>query len=283
MRDKKLNQIIDWAQENPDVRTVLLTSSLVNPLAPVDKYSDLDIELVFEYNAKYVQDNSWLKLFGRPIAMVEEDESAFDGKHAMKMVLYEDQVKVDFKLYSVSSFSTEVKQPILCEDWDIGYKVLLDKDGLTPSMHPPSYQVSVIKPMEARFTQLLHDFWWDTTYVAKCLAREDLFYAKFMTENVIRTDYMVPLLEWYIAMQHDWKVTTNKHGRLFKEYLSPALWSRIEQTFADADLSRNWDSLYMITDLVSEIGNEIARKLGYAYPVQLELDVRRYLKEVMLA
>lgn len=94
---------------------------------------------------------------------------------------------------------------------------------------------------------------------------------------------MVPLLEWYIAMQHDWKVTTNKHGRLFKEYLSPALWSRIEQTFADADLSRNWDSLYMITDLVSEIGNEIARKLGYAYPVQLELDVRRYLKEVMLA
>lgn len=169
----------------------------------------------------------------------------------------------------------------MCEDWDIGYEVLIDKDGLTHAMLPPSYQISIIKkPSEGQFKQLLNDFWWDTTYVAKCLARGDIFYAKFMSENVIRTDYMVPLLEWYIAMKHDWKVTTNKHGRLFKQYLYPDLWSRVEHTFSNANISHNWDSLFVMADLISEIGNKVSKDLGYTYPLQLELDVRQYLTAI---
>lgn len=119
-RAEKLQQIMDWAQNNTDIRAVLLTSSLVNPLAPVDELSDLDIELVFDDNTKYVADKNWLNNFGSPIAMIEEDESYFDSKHAMKMVLYTDHIKVDFKLYSKPNFLEEVRQSPLCEDWDIG-------------------------------------------------------------------------------------------------------------------------------------------------------------------
>ncbi len=54
IREEKLKAIIDWSESNNDIRVVLLTSSLVNPLAPVDKFSDLDIELVFENNGKYI-------------------------------------------------------------------------------------------------------------------------------------------------------------------------------------------------------------------------------------
>lgn len=50
VRDEKLKAIIDWSKNNRDIRAVLLTSSLVNPLAPVDDFSDLDIEFVFEDN-----------------------------------------------------------------------------------------------------------------------------------------------------------------------------------------------------------------------------------------
>ena len=69
-RDEKLENIIAWAKNNADVRATLLTSSLVNPLAPVDDLSDLDIEFVFENNEKYVENNSWLNIFGNPIAMI---------------------------------------------------------------------------------------------------------------------------------------------------------------------------------------------------------------------
>ncbi|EJL72859.1 AadS family aminoglycoside 6-adenylyltransferase [Chryseobacterium populi] len=280
-RDEKLAQIISWAQENPDIRAVLLTSSLVNPYAPVDDFSDLDIELVFENMKTYEEDEKWIELFGVPISMVEEDETFFEYKHAMKMVLYEDHVKVDFKLYQKSEFIKEMQEENLPEDWDVGYKVLIDKDSLTKDLKPPTYRsVMIQKPSEERFRQLLNDFWWDTTYVAKCLKREDIFYAKFMSEDVIRTDYLVPLLEWFIASENSWDITTSKHGRLFKKYLSPDLWTKIEATFSGSSIEDNWDALFAYADLVHEIGLDLSVKLNTTYPTEHENKVRKYLNEI---
>ena len=281
VRDEKLKSIIDWSENNQDIRVVLLTSSLVNPLATIDEFSDLDIELIFENNANYISDNTWTQNFGNPMAMVEEDESYFDGKHAMKMVLYYDGVKIDFKLYNKSKFLEDANQKELPEDWDIGYKVLLDKDGITQKMVKPTYQVSIIKkPTEKEFQQILNDFWWDTTYVAKCLARDEIFYAKFMSENNIRTDYLVPLLEWFIASEHDWNITTNKYGRLFKKYLSTEMWMKIEKTFSGSKIEDNWDALFAMADLVSKIGTELSQNLHYDYPKKLEKDIRKYLNSL---
>jgi aminoglycoside 6-adenylyltransferase len=138
VREEKLRTIIEWSEKNEDVRVLLLTSSLVNPLALVDEFSDLDIEFVFEDNTNYISDKSWTLKFGNPIAMIEEDESCFNHKHAMKMLLYEDGVKVDFKLYSKSKFIKETQEKELPEDWDIGYwkshatLTLLAKQDLAP-------------------------------------------------------------------------------------------------------------------------------------------------------
>lgn len=278
LRDDKLNDIINWSKHNNDVRAVLLTSSLVNPYAPVDDFSDLDIEIIFDDNAFYVSDSSWIKEFGEPIAMVEEDESYFDEKHAMKMVLYDDHVKVDFKLISKPKFLQEVQLSELPEDWDIGYKVLLDKDGVTNNMKTPTYQVAfVTKPTREKFKQVLNDFWWDTTYVAKCLARDEIFYAKFMSENNIRTDYLTPLIEWYLSSQNQWNVSTNKYGRLFKKHIDADLWSIIEHTFSGSNLQDNWNALFSMADLVSKIGTDLAVKLDYEYPFILETKIRKYL------
>ncbi|MDR6460770.1 aminoglycoside 6-adenylyltransferase [Chryseobacterium vietnamense] len=282
VREEKLKQIIHWAENNPDIRAVLLTSSLVNPYASVDDFSDLDVELVFDNRSFYESENEWIRLFGEPISMIEEDESVFDGKHAMKMVLYKDHVKVDFKLYQVAEFIEEIKEENLPEDWDVGYRVLIDKDNLTEKLKEPTYQsVMIQKPSEKEFKQLMNDFWWDTTYVAKCLKRGDIFYAKFMSENILRTDYLVPLIEWYIAGNHNWNtITTNKHGRLFKKYLPADLWSKVERTFSGSDIEENWKALLECADLVHELGTSLAEKLHFIYPAKLEKDIRNYLEEV---
>ncbi|MGI9582518.1 AadS family aminoglycoside 6-adenylyltransferase [Chryseobacterium sp. RRHN12] len=282
IREEKLEQIIHWAENNPDIRAVLLTSSLVNPYAPVDDFSDLDVELVFKNKTPYESDNEWISFFGDPISMIEEGDSVFGGKHAMKMVLYKDHVKVDFKLYQVPEFIKEVNEETLPEDWDVGYKVLIDKDKLTENLKPPTYQsIMIQKPTEKKFQQLMNDFWWDTTYVAKCLKRGDIFYAKFMSENVLRTDYLVPLIEWYIAENHNWNnITTNKHGRLFKQYLSQELWHKAEATFSGSNISENWSALFAYADLVHEMGAYLAENLNFTYPEQLESDIRNYLSEI---
>lgn len=267
-REEKLKQIIQWAETNPDVRAVLLTSSLVNPYAPVDDFSDLDVELVFDNRKPYEANREWICLFGEPISMIEENDHVFEGKHAMKMVLYKDHVKVDFKLYQVSEFVKEIETETLPDDWDVGYEVLIDKDSLTKEMQSPGYQsIMIHQPTESKFQQLINDFWWDTTYVAKCLKRGDIFYAKFMSENILRTDYLVPLIEWYIADSHDWNnITTNKHGRLFKNYLSADIWNRVEATFSGSNIEENWTALFAFTDLVHELGTALAGKFNFTYP-----------------
>lgn len=126
----------------------------------------------------------------------------------------------------------------------------------------------------------MNDFWWDTTYVAKCLVREELFYAKFMSENNIRTDYLIPLIEWHIASQHHWNITTNKYGRLFSKYLTPVMWEKVEQTFSGKAINENWNALFAMADLVTEIGTELSEKLGYKYPKKLETAIRKYLTEM---
>ncbi|MET7000282.1 AadS family aminoglycoside 6-adenylyltransferase [Chitinophaga defluvii] len=280
-RDEKLQQIINWATNNNDIRLVMLTSSLVNPLAPVDDFSDLDVELVFENMDAYQYDHQWTSLFGKAIAMVEEDETFFDHKHAMKMVLYDDHVKVDFKLYQKAAFINEAEKDTLPEDWDIGYKVLVDKDHIATKLKTPTYQSIIIgRPSEKKFSQVLNDCWWDMTYVAKCLARDNIFYAKFMTENVIRTDYLVPIIEWYIASENNWNITTNKHGRLFKKYLSPGMWQQIETTFSGSDITDNWNALFAYADVVHQLGTTLSEKLGYSYPTELEHNVRKYLSDI---
>ncbi len=281
LRAKKLEQIIVWATENEDVRVMMLTSSLVNPLAPVDDFSDLDIEFVFDELTTYLSDDKWISRFGKILSIVAENEEVFDGKHAMRMVLYDDYVKVDFKLYSKKEFLNEINSQTLQEDWDVGYKVLVDKDELTQNLKPPTYQSIIIKkPTEQKFNQVFNDFWWDMTYVAKCLVRDEIFYAKFMTENMMRTDYLVPIIEWYIGSQHHWNITTNKHGRLFKKYLSPELWMKIEATFSGSKIEENWQALFGFADLGHDLGIELAERLRYNYPIELENHIRKYLTDI---
>src|SRR5690554_7861274 len=98
VREEKLRTIIEWSEKNEDVRVLLLTSSPVNPFELVDEFRDLDIEFVFEDNTNYISDKSWMFNFENPIAMIQEDESCFNHKHEMKMLLYDDVVKVELKL-----------------------------------------------------------------------------------------------------------------------------------------------------------------------------------------
>jgi aminoglycoside 6-adenylyltransferase len=278
---KLLDKIRQWAAANAEIRVMLLTSSLVNPVAPVDQYSDLDVEFAVRDLPAFLRDDSWLNNFGDIVAFTIENEDAFDGQYAMRMVFYEDFSKVDFRLYSVERFAEDAAKPELPEDWDVGYKVLLDKDGLTAGMLPPTYASTLPKkPSNAVFQTKMLDYWWDMECVAKCLCRDELFYAKYVSEVVMRFGNLQVMLEWYVGLEHDWQVTTNKYGKLFKKYLSPELWRKVEATFAGADMADNWRALFAYVELGSEIGPAIAKALGYAYPEELERKMRGRLEEM---
>lgn len=281
-RNLKLQHIKNWINDNNDIRAALITSSLVNPLAPIDDFSDLDIELVFEDSENYIKSKEWLFQFGDILNYYEEGIEEFEGKHAMKMVQYMDGVKVDFKIYSIEQFLAEVNSPILPEDWDIGYEILADKDNLTSNLKPPTYQVSIIKkPSFEEFNKIVDNFWWDVTYIPKCLARGDLFYLKFMVEKIIRVEYFIPMIEWYVASQHHWDITTNKYGRLFKKYLSEQEWAQLEETFSGSDLSENWKACGKMLVIFDQMAIKVAESLKIEYNLNKGKEIMKFFWSYM--
>ena len=141
--------------------------------------------------------------------MIEEDESCFDGKHAMKMVLYEDFVVI--LNFTANQMHKGNAREIIIRRLDI-YKILIDKDGITKQMLKPTYQISIIKTVRKSFNPIN-----DSVIQHTKTCRDEILY-EFMSETVIAQIFN-SLIEWQLR-EHNWNITTNKYGRLFKSILT---------------------------------------------------------------
>ncbi len=262
----------NWAQNNNNVRAMILTSSRVDPKSKPDVFSDYDIELYVSDIEPFLNDE-WLKFFDKiMVCWPLKPISTFDKNRITRLVHFKNRNRIDFQI-------TAQKQtkPIT---YDSGYQILIDKDGIEKQIKKPTYKEHIItKPSKEEFLTLVNDFFWDATYIAKNLWREELFYAKFMFDSVIRFEYFEKMIEWYIAMQHNWEISTNKHGRYFKRYLEPKEWKEIEKTFAGADNENNWQAFFKTIELFSSMAKKVAKGLDYDYPEKIDSEITKYCHE----
>jgi aminoglycoside 6-adenylyltransferase len=112
------------------------------------------------------------------------------------------------------------------------------------------------------------------------LRRDELYYAKFMLDSSLRFGELQRMIEWHIAMQHDWSISTGKRGRLFKHYLSAKVWKELEATFSDADIANNWRAFFNMIDLFRTLAKEVGDNLGYEYPEKIDEQVTAYCKKI---
>jgi aminoglycoside 6-adenylyltransferase len=278
MRNVKevLEEITSWAKENPDIRTVLLVGSRADPDAKVDLLSDYDIEIAVNDPRKFLDSEEWLSAFGDPLVIMHVNE---DFK--LRMVIYKDYIRIDFRIYSVEDFKQIITQTKLPKNLDNGYKILLDKDRITLNLKTPAYDVFIItKPSKEEFLATVTDFWWDTTYVAKSLWRDEIFYAKYMLDSIIRFSYLRKIIEWHISAQYNWGITTNKYGRYFKHYLDAETRRELEKTFAGSEKEENWNALLATLKLFRRLATTISQEIDCSYPEELDAEISSYLKKI---
>jgi aminoglycoside 6-adenylyltransferase len=271
--DKVLQKLQNWAQSEHNVRAMILTSSRVDPNAQIDKLSDYDIELYVKDIEPFMNDD-WLSILGDVMVRWPlQPMSTFDTNWITRLIQFTNKVRIDFQITAQKQ-----KKPIR---YDSGYQVLIDKNGIEKFIAKPTYKEHLIKkPTEEEFMILVNDFFWDATYVPKNLWRKDLFYAKYMFDRVLRFEYFERITEWYIAAQHDWAISTNKHGRYFQKYLSEKEWQEITQTFADSDFENNWNAFFKMLSVFSRYAKAIAQKLDYPYPENVAREVIKYCYEI---
>ena len=70
------------------------------------------------------------------------------------------------------------------------------------------------------------EFWWEATYVARSLRREDPIFAKFCLAYQIKLEVMRRMLEWRMEIEHDWRIRPGVHGRNLNRLLPADIWEQ---------------------------------------------------------
>lgn len=265
-----LPQIDKWAQDETCIRAVILTGSRADPGRQTDFLSDYDIAVYVNDWRPFQKSDNWLNRFGSILVRWPlVPRSTFDSNWLTRLVMFEDGVRIDFQI-------TEACQ-IGPNDYDNGYRVLVDKDGLTGPLKAPTFSVfNIKKPSSDEFLDLVNEFWWDATYVPKHLWRNELPFAKYMLDTALRHTYLHRLMEWYIGSRHDWAVNPGCHGKWFSRYLDKDTWAAYKACYAGAEIEENWNALFRLGDLFGRLAVETAERLGYSYPQDLDKKITEY-------
>ncbi len=278
-----IEKLMAWGEKQELVRAMVLTSSRAIPNHPyTDQYSDYDVILALRDVQPFHNDRQWLAAFGTVLAMYADPLYEEDGlSWSANVVQFEEGLKIDFTLWPVEMLQKVAQQDTLPAEFDAGYRVLLDKDGLTEGMNPPTYRGYIPQPpTEARYHEEIENFFLCATYVAKYLLRDDVMAAKFLLDGEMKHENLRPILEWHLEIENDWQVKPGNYGRRMKKWLRPDLWADLESTYAGAGVEENWQALFGQMDLMHKVGSEVGEKLGFTYPDSIEQRVRNYLDKM---
>lgn len=279
--DPVIDNLIAWGAAHSDVRAILLTSTRAVPGAKVDALSDYDVILVVNDVLPFAIDREWIEDFGPVLVTYWDPFDPATSTGASNVVQYDGRLKIDFGVWSVETFRDFVQKPELSAEFDAGYRVLLDKDALAATLSPPSQKGYVAcQPDEAAFLTHVNDFFSDVPYVAKCLVRDDILPGKWCLDYDMRYVYLLPMLEWFVAINHGWDTHVGNNGKGLKARMSPELWQRFETTFAGADIEDNWRALFAMVAFFDSIGDEVATALGFTYPHELSRKVTAHARQM---
>ena len=277
-----IQRLVEWAENEPSVRAVVLTSSRAIPHAQIDAFSDYDVILALTDIQPFFENRNWLETFGPVLALYRDPLIPERGFQRSAFVTqYEDSLKIDFSLWPVGLLKQITSEPQLPREFDAGYRVLLDKDHLTDALQPPTYNSYIpTAPTEADYQALIESFFLDTGYVAKFLWRDDLVAAKYILDHSLKHQHLLIMLSWRIEIDHQWALKLGPYGRGLKRWLPPDLWAELEETFTGAHIDSNWTALFRSIDLMRRVAVEVGDHLGFRYPEELERRVVAYLRRV---
>jgi aminoglycoside 6-adenylyltransferase len=224
----------------------------------------------------------WLTDFGDVLAAWRDpDALKRDPPRTCWVTQYADGTKIDFTLWPVMLMRQVAQSPALPDQLDVGYRVLVDKDGLTGGLQSATYRAHIpSRPSRDEFLTAIEDFLLESTYVAKHLWRDDLMPAKFSLDHVMKQGGLRTMLEWRIEIDHAWSLRPGVSGKGLKRLLSPDVYRALEETYVGPRIADNWMALFDTIALFRRIAAEVATHFGYQYPRDLDERVVAYLRRV---
>lgn len=271
--------ILGFARNDFRIRAVYMNGSRTDPTAKKDIFQDYDIVYVVSETRPFINDKSWLKIFGEIAVMQEPDNNSLyddvpdlDERYAYLMQ-FEDGNRIDLTLQTievtkVNYFSDSLTLP------------LLDKDGLFPEIPSPSDKDYLIqKPDAERYFNCCNEFWWVSPYIAKGLWRKEILYALEHLEKCVRP-MLLMMLSWDAGIRTGFSVSVGKSHKHLERYLPPETWACLLKTFPAAEEHAVWEAVFEAGSLFRETAAFVAREMGFVYDGEQDRRTTALLRDI---
>ncbi len=272
--DPVLQQLIALGERYDQIRAVILTSTRTT--GACDLLSDYDVELYVTDPAPFASSDEWFESFG-PVLVLRRLPTDEEGDPSFtRLVQYRSGLRIDFLVATLARLRKLCEAPALDEDHDVGYEVLLDKDGTTASLGPPTFRAYLpTPPSEAEYANCVNGFWWNTTYVPKYLWRGHRLAALFMLDG--QKHYSLrSMLVWSVEVEENWTWRPGLMGKGIEQKLDP----EARRELAAVSTEDTWEALFRTAALFRKAATRVAESLGYAYPLDLDQSVSAYWRTI---
>lgn len=265
--DEVLARILAWATAEDAVRAAVLTSTRARPEGPPDTLSDYDIIVVLDDLDRFDPRAA----YGTPAARWSDEHDVHGTRTYFHGVVYDDGVKVDWMLWP-ANVPGLVAVHGLNDALDVGFRVLLDKDGTTARWARPTYRAHIpIKPTEDQYVALVEEFWWSATYVAKARARKERLFERWLLDSELTYGVLRRMLEWSIETGRDWSWKPGMFGRAIERELAPDVVVELEAAAG---------SFERTVALFRRVARQVGVTLGYTYPQYADDAVTAYIDKL---
>ncbi len=225
-----------------------------------DEWSDLDLIFFTTTAEQYVNDNTWLALFGEVWARVLQHTQAGDVEW---MVVYAGGLKVDFFFAPMTGELSELLfNGRYAEVTQRGVRVLLDKDSQNSLVLPPFALVKQEKPTAEEFTTVSQKFHLYAYRTAMMLRRGDLWRAQTFINNEMRPA-LLTMLAWQAQATQGLAHDTWYDGRFLETWADPRAIAVLPTTFARYDVADMRRALLALLDLFGWLKQETAVNWQY--------------------
>ena len=268
------SKLVAWARGEEAIRALVVTGSLARADDSIDEYSDLDVQVITRDTQAYTADDSWLEALGEVWIRFPLFEDA-----PFRLVWFAGGSKVDFQFISADRIQAETSAGALSHEYQRGYLVALDKDGLFGGL-PPSPRIFPAPPAPSANDVLatINEFWFEAIHVAQFIRRREFWVVNYrdwtMKEDLLR------LLEWHARARHQEGINTWLLGKHIEKWADDEAVAAIEEIWTRWEARDLWRGLLIQLQLFRRLSRELCDALGIDYSDATHKEIERYIRRL---